>query len=76
MSTENSEVLRRINILSGSILIVLAVMILVFPDLTLITLLLMISTAILILGISRVINASRNETLAPKIKILKFVTGQ
>ena len=73
--SKKSEELRTINILLGSVLIVIAVMVLTFSYLALITLFLMISIGILILGAAWVINASKNKTFETEIKVLKFVTG-
>ena len=63
------------NIFMGAVLVVASILVMIYPDPTLITLLIIISISVLLIGASRLINGATNKTFENKIRAWKVLTG-
>ncbi|HUX99841.1 MAG TPA: DUF308 domain-containing protein [Candidatus Deferrimicrobium sp.] len=72
---ESKKGIRTLNFLIGVALVVTAITLLIFSDVTLIVLLLTLSIAVLIIGVTNVITGSRDKTLETKIRVMKVTVG-
>lgn len=72
---EEPSYIRALHILVGIGLVVMAITCIIFTDISVITLLLIIASAILLMGIPRLINGGTNTTLETKVRVMKVVTG-
>ncbi len=72
---EKDNLLIRVNIIVGLIIIILAILTIIFANILLLTLMLLLSIALLFVGIGRISNAFLNEKLNKIGKALKYFTG-
>jgi uncharacterized membrane protein HdeD (DUF308 family) len=76
MTTEESKKgIRTLNFLIGVALVVTAITLLIFSDVTLIVLLLTLAVAVLIIGITNIVYGSKDKTLETKIRVMKIIVG-
>ncbi len=76
MSTEKSQKrLGAINIIFGVVIIILAIIVWIFSDLAILTLITIISFALAILGLARIINGGTDKELSNWVKLMKVITG-
>jgi len=72
---EKDSILTRVNLVVGLIIIILAIIVIIFSNAALLSIMILLSIALLFAGIGRLYNAFTNEKLKKIAKILKFVTG-
>ena len=72
---EKENILTNINLVVGLIIIVLSVLVIIFSNAALLSIMGLFSIAILFIGIGRLYNAFSNEKLSKLVKALKFITG-
>ena len=72
---DNVNLLKPINIIVGMIIIALSLIVLIFGNATLITLILLLASGLLFVGFGRIFNGITNEALSKTSKIAKYFTG-
>ena len=72
---EQENILIRVNIFVGLIIIILSILTLILSNIVLISLIILLSIALLFSGIGRISNAFLNERLNKAGKALKYLTG-
>jgi uncharacterized membrane protein HdeD (DUF308 family) len=71
----NKNDLSKINIITGSLIIIFSIIVLIYSISAFIGLLLIIAGSFLLMGIARLLNAGYDDTLSKKALIAKFSTG-
>lgn len=71
----NQEGLRKINFLSGLLIVIISVLVLIFSFQAVVLLLFILAISLLILGAARIINGSSNEKLKNSVKAWKVISG-
>jgi len=69
------KILTSSNLLLGALIIILAIIVMIFNVAAVITLLFILSIAIIIIGLARLVSAYANEELDTSGKIAKFITA-
>ncbi|MBY9004777.1 MAG: DUF308 domain-containing protein [Candidatus Lokiarchaeota archaeon] len=72
---EDESTLKSINIIIGSTIFILSILVLILANVLLLSLMVLLSIAVLVSGIGRLYNAFYNKQLNKIGKILKFITG-
>ena len=70
-----SKGLRAISVIAGIISLIFAVLVLIFPGFAILTLLILVSTALLVYGVGRIFVAYTLKTMASGIKGMMIVVG-
>lgn len=72
---EKEDLLIRFNIIIGLIIIFLSILVIIFSSAALLSLMILLSIALLFAGIGRLYNSFANEQLNKIAKIIKFLVG-
>jgi uncharacterized membrane protein HdeD (DUF308 family) len=74
-TTQSTKKFRATNIIFGLLIMILAMMVFIFPSTTLLFLIYVIAFTIMLMGISRLINAFSDEKISNFKVITRFITG-